>query len=214
MSTADPSTGADPGGTPEEGDLVAVYRTLPSRVLGWSMTAAVGVVGYTVVSSELSLGRGVLFPISAVCFVVVLIWILLLRPSVELRSESVTQRNILKDTTVPFSRLSDITYAWSLELTDTAGRRHSSWAVPKQREFSARRAFDNFGETTARRQGRPGTTAQTVAGDVQREYQRWLLDGGALTAEATVQPRWALAAVLPLGLSLGLLVVSVFVTVA
>ncbi|MGB3764665.1 MAG: hypothetical protein WA966_15730, partial [Ornithinimicrobium sp.] len=96
MSSADLPTGADPGGAPEEGDLVGVYRTLPSRVLGWSMTAAVGVVGYTVVSSELSLGRGVLFPVSAVCFVAVLIWILLLRPSVELRSESVTQRNILK----------------------------------------------------------------------------------------------------------------------
>lgn len=177
------------------------------------MTAAVGVVGYTVVSSELSLGRGVLFPVSAVCFVAVLIWILLLRPSVELRSESVTQRNILKDTTVPFSRLSDITYEWSLELTDTAGRRHSSWAVPKQREFSARRAFDNFSETTARRKARPGTTAQTVAGDVQREYQRWLLDGGALAADAQAEPQWALAAVLPLVLSFGLLVVSIIVTV-
>ena len=178
------------------------------------MTAAVVVVGYTVVSSELSLGRGVLFPIAAVCFVVVLIWVLLLRPCVELRSESVTQRNILKDTTVHFSRLSDITYDWSLELTDTAGRRHSSWAVPKQREFSARRAFDNFSETTARRKARPGTTAQTVAGDVQRVYQRWLLDGGELVVEATAQQRWALTSVLPLVLSVALLVLSIIVTVA
>ncbi len=176
------------------------------------MTAAVVVVGFTVISSELSLGRGVLFPFSASCFVVVMIWLFLLRPAVELRSASVTQRNILKDTTLPFTRLSDITYQWSLELTDTAGRRHSSWAVPKQREFSARRAFDNFGETTARRKSRPGTTAQVVAGDVQREYQRWLLDGGVLTDDASAHERWALTAVLPLAVSAGLLALSIIVS--
>ncbi len=157
------------------------------------------------------MGRGVLFPLAAVCFVVAVIWVFLLRPAVELRSESVTQRNILKDITVPFTRLSDISYQWSLELTDTAGRKHSSWAVPKQREFSARRAFDNFGETTARRKSRPGTTAQVVAGDVQREYQRWLLDGGKLADDAPAHERWALAAVFPLILSSAFLVLAIVI---
>ncbi len=176
------------------------------------MTVAVLVVGYTVVSSELALGRGVIFPLAAVGFVIAVIWTFLLRPSVELRADSVTQRNILKDTTVTFRQLRDVTYQWSLELTDTAGQKHNSWAIPKQREFSARRAFDNFGETTARRKARPGTTAQVVAGDVQREYQRWLLSGGQPDADAAAEVRWALPAVIPLGVSAVLLLLALILT--
>ncbi|MGB3828255.1 MAG: hypothetical protein WA962_05710 [Ornithinimicrobium sp.] len=209
MPSSSPSANSETDGPQESGELIRVYRTLPAKLLGWAIIAAVLAVGFIVVRGEVALGRDVFLPSASLSFIVVLIWIFLLRPSVELRSESVTQRNILKDTVVPFTRLSDVSYQWSLELTDTAGRTHSSWAVPKQREFSARRAFDNFGETTARRKSRPGTTAQVVAGDVQREYQRWLLDGGRLAVQAPARPHWALSAVLPLLVTTVLLVLAI-----
>ncbi len=209
----------------EGGTLTAVYRTLPARIIGWAMIVAVGAVGYIVIRGELALGRGIFFPVASLCFVVVIAWIFLLRPSVELRSESVTQRNILRDTVVPFSRLEDVRYEWALELIDTGGRKHSSWAIPKQREFSARRSFDSFAETTARKKAKPGPTAQAVAGDVLREHQRWLLNGGKLdvSTATTSSPgmdaeahghvgeraRWALSAVAPLGISVVVLAIAI-----
>lgn len=200
MSEAGPEPGADDDSvSPRQGagKMVGVYRTLPARVLGWSMMAVVGAVGFVIIRSEYLLGRSVLVPLAATLFVIAIIWILLLRPVVELRSESVVSRNILRDTVIPFGALAEVSYQWSLEVTDTAGRTWSSWAVPKQREFSARRSFDDFGETT-RRKSRPGTTAQVVANDVEREHQRWLLDGGALSPGAKAHTFWAPLAIYPL----------------
>ncbi len=238
QSSAD-GNGDGPGGAArgEGGTLIAIYRTLPARVIGWAMIVAVGAVGYIVIRGELALGRDVFFAVASLCFVIVVAWIFLLRPSVELRSESVTQRNILRDTVVPFCRLQNVTYQWALELIDTGGRKHSSWAIPKQREFSLRRGFDNFAETTARKKAKPGPTAQAVAGDVLREHQRWLLDGGKLDTSTSTststelgtgtgtgnegetgagagsvsgeRARWAVSAVAPLGLSVLALVIAI-----
>lgn len=237
-SANDKSDGAgrgDRSGSGDGGTLIGIYRTLPARIIGWSMIVAVGAVGYIVIRGELALGRDVFFPVTSLVFVIVIAWIFLLRPNVELRSESVTQRNILRDTVVPFSRLQDVTYQWALELIDTGGRKHSSWAIPKQREFSARRSFDDFAETTARKKAKPGPTAQAVAGDVLREHQRWLLNGGRREAGTSMSPstgtgtgtgagtengagagavsgaraRWAVSAVAPLLISILALAIAI-----
>jgi hypothetical protein len=207
VSTSGP--GAQDEGRGEAGDLLEVYRTLPARLLGWSIVVTASVVGFVVIRGEMSLGRSVLFPVAALVFVVTLVWVLLLRPRVELRTESVTQRNILRDVVVPFERLSEIGSRWALELTDTAGRTHSAWAVPKQREFSARRAFDDFSDTTTSRGSRPGTTATVVAGDTHRVFQRWQMDGGAARPDAPAIRSWARGAVVPLAASTALLVLAV-----
>lgn len=214
QSPADSNGGGADGAKPIGGGaLIAIYRTLPARIIGWAMVVAVGAVGYIVIRGELALGRDVFFPVASLCFVMVIAWIFLLRPSVELRSESVTQRNILRDVTVGFPRLQEVTHQWALEIVDADGRKHSSWAIPKQREFSMRRGFDDFAETTARKRAKPGTTAQSVAGDVLREHQRWLLDGGKLApaggASSGERPRWAVSAVAPLGLSIVALAVAI-----
>ena len=192
---SEPGPDAGDGGP---GELLGVYRTLPARLLGWAMVVTASLVGFVVIRGELSLGRDVFFPVAVLMFVVALVWVLLLRPRVELRTASVTQRNILRDVVVPFERLSAVGSRWALELTDTTGRTYSSWAVPKQREFSARRAFDDFAETTARRRSRPGTTAQVVAGETERALHRWRVRGGGLRDDAPADLSWAPAAVLPL----------------
>lgn len=202
----EPGGAADP--RPEGGEILEVYRTLPARILGWSMVVVVGIVGVVIVRSEYLLGADILVPSAGILCVIALVWVLLLRPAVELRSASVVSRNILRDTVVPFARLGEVTYQWSLELTDTSGRTWSSWAVPKQREFSARRSFDDFGETT-RRKSRPGTTAQSVAGDVEREHQRWLLAGGTLLPDAPAHTSWAPQAVAPLLSALTFLLLAI-----
>ncbi|MGB7448899.1 MAG: hypothetical protein WA892_07190 [Ornithinimicrobium sp.] len=207
MSTSEPA--AEGEGSREPGELLGVYRTLPARLLGWAIVVTASLVGFVVIRGELSLGRNVLFPVAALGFVVTVVWVLLLRPRVELRTESVTQRNILRDVVIPFERLAEIGSRWALELTDTAGRTYSSWAVPKQREFSARRAFDDFSEATTRRSARPGITAKVVAGDTHRAFQRWQMDGGTAQPGARALRTWALSAVAPLAASCALLALAV-----
>lgn len=189
--------------------MLGVYRTLPSRIVGWVMVGGAVVFGFTVLNAEASLDRSALFPVAVVLTVVSVVWAVLLRPHVELRADGVTHRNIVTDTEVPFSRLAEVGHQWALELTDTSGQRHSSWAVPKQREFSARRRFDDFGETTSRRRGRPGTTAMVVADDVQRAWQRWKHAGGTVEADQPATRQWAWSAVIPLLVSLALLAVAI-----
>lgn len=187
---------------------VAVYRTLPARLVGWGMVLGVLGIGFVVVRTEVLLGRPVLLPVAIVLCLLSLVWVVLLRPDVELRTDGVLHRNLVTDTEVPFSRLQDVGHQWALELTDTSGHKHSSWAVPKQREFSARRRFDDFAETTARKRARPGTTAIAVADDVHREWQRWKLAGGRVEPDAPALRRWAWPALVPMGVSLALLVLA------
>ncbi len=189
--------------------MLGVYRTLPARIVGWLMVGGAMLFGFTVIRTEAQLGRSVLLPMAVVLVVVSVVWAVLLRPHVELRADGVTNRNVVTDTHVPFSRLAEVGHQWALELIDTSGHRHSSWAVPKQREFSARRRFDDFAETTSRRRGRPGTTAMVVADDVQRAWQRWKLGGGHVEPDMPAARRWAWSSVLPLVLSLALLTVAV-----
>lgn len=188
--------------------LQGVYRTLPARIVGWALVGAVLVGGLLTVQAEVELGRSVLLPLAVCATVLSVVWVVLLRPLVELHTDKVVLRNLVRDVEVPFAALAEVGHQWALELTDTAGRRHSAWAVPKQREYSARRRSDDFAETTARRRGRPGTTALVVADDVQRVWQRWRLGGepgvGA-GSDPVVSQRWALSALAPLGLSLAFL---------
>lgn len=193
--------------------MLGVYRTLPSRIVGWAMVGGALVFGFTLVRAEDQLGRSVLLPVAVVLTLVSVVWAVLLRPRVELRADGVTHHNVVTDTEVPFSRLTEVGHQWALELTDTSGRRHSSWAVPKQREFSARRRFDEFGETTSRRRARPGTTAIVVADDVQRAWQRWKHDGGQVEPDTAATRQWAWSCLVPLLVSLALLALAVLLEV-
>lgn len=199
--------------SPLTGDRLQVYRTVPARVIGWTMVGgAVVLSGLTVLDMVRGSHAGLAWPAALVVAVAAVAWALFLRPHVELRTDGVVLANIVTDTAVPFAVVSEVTDRWSLELHDTAGRRFSSWAVPVRREWVRRSSIDDFAETT-RRRGSAGVTAQGVADEVQRTLQRWRLDGGELgagTGEAA--PRvvqrvsWSSATVLVL--AVGLLVLA------
>lgn len=200
--------------SPLTGDRVRVYRTVPARVIGWTMVAgAVVLTGLTVLDMVSGSHRGLAWPVALVVAVAAAAWALFLRPHVELRTDGVVLANIVTDTTVPFAVVEEVTDRWALELHDTEGRRFSSWAVPVRREWVRRTAIDDFAETT-RRRGSGGVAAQGVADEVQRALQRWRLDGGQLaastaaTAPARVTQRvsWSSAAVL--AVAAGLLVLA------
>lgn len=197
--------------TPPTGDLVRVYRTLPARVVGWTMVAVAGVFGALTVA-DLATGshRGLAWPAAMIVAVAGVAWVLFLRPHVQLRTDGVVLADILTDTRVPFAALAEVTDRWALELHDVDGHKHSSWAVPVRREWVRRRPVDDFAEAT-RHRGSAGVTAQGVSDQVHRTLQRWRLDGGEGRADAqgdevvTRQPAWSAIVVLALALVLLLL---------
>lgn len=198
--------------SPLTGDRVRVYRTVPARVLGWTMVAGAGVLTVlTVLDLVTGTHRGLAWPVALVVAVAAAAWALFLRPHVELRTDGVVLANIVTDTSVPFAVVEEVTDRWALELRTGDGRRYSSWAVPVRREWVRRTRIDDFAETT-RRRGSAGVTAQGVADEVHRALQRWRLDGGELPeagrAPAVVTQRvsWSSAAVL--ALAAGLLVLA------
>ncbi len=192
-----------------------VYRTVPARVIGWTMVAGAAVLtALTVVDMVTGSHRGLAWPAALVVGVAAAAWALFLRPHVELRTDGVVLANIVTDTVVPFAVVEEVTDRWALELHDVDGRRYSSWAVPVRREWVRRTAIDDFAETT-RRRGSGGITAQGVADEVQRALQRWRLDGGQLApthgaaAAAGVTQRISWSAAVVLALAVGLLVLAV-----
>lgn len=165
------------------GEVVATYRTLPARVLGWGMVAAAAALAaLTVVDIARGQRSGLLGSAALILGLAVVAWVLFLRPRVELRRDGILLVNIVTDTTVPFAAVSEITHQWALEVHDGEGRRHSAWAVPVKRERVRREAVEDYAETT-RVRGSAGTTAQGVADEVQRTLQRWRLDGGELSPD-------------------------------
>lgn len=192
-----------------------VYRTMPARVIGWTMVAGAGVlIALTVADIVTGAHRGLAWPAALVGSVAAAAWALFLRPHVELRTDGVVLANIVTDTAVPFAVVEEVTDRWALELHDVHGRRYSSWAVPVRREWVRRTSLDDFAETT-RRRGSAGVTAQGVADEVQRALQRWRLDGGELEASRTAtdpaevsqQVSWSSAAVLAVAAALLVLAV-------
>lgn len=207
-------THTSPGSSPAlTGELLGVYRTLPATVLGWVMVAGAVVLG-TLTVLDVSQGRdeNLIFPAALVVGVAAAAWALFLRPHVRLHSDGVVLANVVSDSIVPFAAVQEVTHQWALELHDDQGRRHSSWAVPVKRERVMRRQVDDFAETTTRRRGSAGRTAQGVADEVQRAFQRWRLDGGELSGSATgarAEQRLAWAPVLALGVAVVLTVLAV-----
>lgn len=192
------------------GEVIGVYRTVPARVLGWVMIAGAGVLAaLTVVDVSRGRDEGLVFAVALVVGIAAVSWALFLRPRVRLRADGVELTNVVSDTVVPFGAVEEVSHQWALELRDTSGRRHSSWAIPVKREWRQRKPVDDYAETT-RRRGSAGVTAQGVADEVQRALQRWRLDGGQLAAAPTrpVQSvSWPTVVVLSAALALGVLAV-------
>ncbi|MFB9731129.1 hypothetical protein [Ornithinimicrobium kibberense] len=179
-----PARGTAEGSGRLTGPPLRVYRTMPARLMGWVLVVGAGVLAaLTVVDVVAGHRAGLLPPVALVVGLGALGWVLFLRPSVRLHEDGVVLGNLVTDTTVPFAAVEEVTHQWALELVDRQGRRHSAWAVPVKRERVRRQAVDDFAETTVRRRGDAGTTAQGVADEVQRALQRWRLDGGELAPD-------------------------------
>lgn len=142
-------------------------------VLGAGLLA--GVTIYDLTQGRVS---GVIFPVALVVGIAVGAWVLFLRPHVRLHSDGLVMANVVRDVVIPFAAVDEITTQWALEIHDQHGHKFSSWAVPVRRERVRRKQIDDFAESTSARRGSDGWSAQGVADQVHRTWQRWKLDGG------------------------------------
>jgi hypothetical protein len=199
-----------PAAMTQEPTGTRVFRTLPARIFGWALVVTTVVLAVVLVRAEQERQLDILTPLAVTGFVVAVVWVGLLRPCVVLRADGVVLRNMLTDTTVPFSRLQDVGREWALELVDGTGRKYSSWAVPVRRDFRARGNLDRYAEATSRGKAREAVHADVVAGHVEHRWQRWKLEGGVAEPDRPATRAWAWGALGPL-LGAALLVVLAFV---
>lgn len=187
------------------------YRTLPARIVGWVILLTVAGLAVVMGTVESSLGNNPLSPAGFLAVVAAIVWVVLLRPAVRIEPGRVALSNLLTDVTVPYERLGEVTHQWALELVDNAGTTHSSWAIPVRRELRPRRDIDSYAESTTRGRAREGNNAEVIAGRVEREWQRWKLDGGVEEPGRGVQRTWARSALVPLAGSVLFLVVVLLI---
>ncbi|USQ78755.1 hypothetical protein [Ornithinimicrobium faecis] len=187
------------------------YRTLPARIVGWVILVAVAGLAVVMGSVEVRLGNNPLSPAAFLGVVAAIVWVVLLRPSVRLESDRVAMSNLVTDVVVPFERLAAVKRQWALELIDNAGTKHSSWAIPVRRELRPRKDIDSYAEATTKGKAREGNNAEVVAGHVEKQWQRWKLDGGVAEPGQGVHRTWALGALVPLAAAIVFLVVVLLV---
>ena len=64
------------------------------------------------------------------------------RPRVIVKPEEVLLRNVVRDTTIPYTAISEIDTRYTLTVTTADGRRHQAWAAPAGGRFGAARVTD------------------------------------------------------------------------
>lgn len=187
------------------------YRTLPARITGWVILVVVAGMATVMGVVEARLGNNPLSPVAFLGVVAAIVWVVLLRPSVRLDLDGVRLSNLVTDVSVPFERLAAVEHRWALELIDTAGTKHSSWAIPVRRELRPRKDIDSYAESTTRGRTHEGNNAEAVAGHVEKQWQRWKLAGGIEQPDRPAPRSWAWSAVVPLAASVLFLLVVLLV---
>lgn len=184
------------------------FRTLPARVTGWLLVAACVVLAVLLARAEQERQVEALTPVAVMALVIAVVWMVLLRPSVRITASGVRLQNLVTDVDVPFEHLAEAGDRWSLELVDTAGNRHSSWAVPARREYGLRRPVDAYAEATTKGRSRESVHASHVLGHLEHARQRWELEGGTTVPGVSARRQVSWAAVGPVLGALLLVVVA------
>lgn len=195
-----------PGPPRTSGTIEHTFRTLPSLILGWIMLAAGLVIAVTFLVSVG--GSDAVTPVAVCLAVSAGAWVTMVRPCVLLKSDGLVLRNLVTDVDVPFGHLASVGSKWALEVVDTGGGQHSSWAIPARKGLRSQMKDED--DAAVGKSGFLGNNAAAVAGVIADGWDDWREAGGrAVTTEHPVRRAPAPAAVAPLSLGIVLLVAAI-----
>ncbi|MDP9418105.1 MAG: PH domain-containing protein [Actinomycetota bacterium] len=159
------------------------FRPAAARVLSIAWFAlAVVLAADILVRGE---GKAARVTLGAVALITVVVYGVAFRPAVEVDDDGVTLRNVVRDVTVPWSRVTDISARWALGV-HTADARFDSWAVTGR----GRTEQEKRSETAARsgeRDRRHVDFAGFVVAQVLRRWQERPPGCG----DGEIERRWA-----------------------
>ena len=141
------------------------------------------------------------------------------RPRVIVKPEEVLLRNVVRDTTIPYTAISEIDTRYTLTITTVDGRRHQAWAAPAGGRFGAARVTDEerkslslsgpVEEIPASAGLRSDAGAAAVA--IRRRWQAITERGDAGPGPGVATVRWASGVLMVLGISFAAAVVAAVV---
>jgi len=138
------------------------------------------------------------------------------RPRVIVKPQEVLLRNVVRDTTIPYTAISEIDTRYTLTVTTADGRRHQAWAAPAGGRFGAARVTDEerkslslsgpVEEIPASAGLRSDAGAAAVA--IRRRWQAITEQGGSGPVSGTTTVRWATGVLVVFALSLSAALVA------
>ena len=138
------------------------------------------------------------------------------RPRVIVKPGEVLLRNVIRDTTIPYSAISEIDTRYTLTVTTADGRRHQAWAAPAGGRFGAARVTDEerkslslsgpVEEIPASAGLRSDAGAAAVA--IRRRWRAISEQGDAAPASGVATVRWASGVLIAFAVSLAAAVVA------
>jgi hypothetical protein len=176
-----------------------LFRPTSAYVLGgtWALVTAV----WLGLAAATDGPVGLLRQLPPAVFAAATVVVVLVRPSVRVDADGVLVRNPLRDVTVPWGALGELSTQYVLTLTCRSGRRVQAWAAPAGSRIGAARVTDRDVQALGWRPGDgPIAASATIRSDsgaaavaVRRGWQRYLADGardgGAAIPTETV--RWS-----------------------
>lgn len=197
-----------------------VFRQPSAHVTGWAFIGLLAVAALLYLIHEPARWYE---PIALCGAVGLVVWVVLVRPSVAVTKDGVELHNLVRDVEVPWDDVDLVTRRWNLKVHTISGKKFGSWAISQQRPHRHGHATGSgaFGmpggirsklrnppevETTMVDRGSSAEAVGNLIDETKDEYLK-LVAHGELTArgrQATVtwsrDPILALAGALVLGI--------------
>lgn len=180
------------------------FRQASAYRVGWVL---IGVCALLAVLFTVRSGAFEVESMAWLLAVALLIWVVMVRPSLILSTEGIGLRNLVRDIDISWPVVDLVESRWNLKVYDAQGHSWGSWAISAQRPsgrgmrpagtggmglFPGRMTVPEPGDTGMRN---PSASAAAIADqirDAQEDYARALRQGAMAPQEArvTVRPAW------------------------
>ncbi len=115
-----------------------VFRQSSANLTGWAFIALMGLTALLYIIHEPARWYQ---PIALCGAVSLVVWVVLVRPSVVVSKDGVELHNLVRDIDMPWDDVDLVTRRWNLKVYTQAGSKYGSWAISQQRPRRQAHAF-------------------------------------------------------------------------